>query len=272
VIDTGDRAERGLFDALAAAYRSRASVSLRVLDEAAIANPIAKGKLLADLENNDLVVAVGDGATEFAVRELEDVPVYFVDATIVAGSRLASSSVAGLFSYSIDGLLDAVKALRLGAVGVAYTPGYEPVAEWIRIGAASRGLEIVEKKISAPKDIAPAVRGLLERTRAIWVVGDPLLMRGAGFEFIRERTLSLNVPVIGGGEVDVRRGSLLGYRAVLADQAAAAEKAIDRLLRRGLAEPRLNPAPPGGTLLLNATLAGKWKIEPTGDLRWNKLR
>jgi ABC-type uncharacterized transport system substrate-binding protein len=116
------------------------------------------------------------------------------------------------------------------------------------------------------------VRALLQRTRAIWVVGDPLLVRGAGFEFIRERTLSMNVPVIGAGEWDVKHGALLGYRAAAAEQAAAAERSIDRLLRRGLEEPRLNPAPAGGVVLLNAALAERWKIEATGDLHWSKLR
>ena len=272
VIDAADPAERGLFDKLAAVYRGRASVSLYELDDAHISDPIKKGRVLSALETSDLIVAVGDGATEFAAREVEDVPVYFVDATVVAGRRLASPSVTGLFSYSVESLLDAIKALHLGAVGVAFTPGYEPVADWIRTGAAARGLDIVVKRVATPKDLAPAVRGLLERTHSIWVVGDPLLVRGAGFEFIRERTLSLNVPVVGPGEWDVERGALLGYQANPADQAAAAERSIDQLLRHGEAGPRLSPAPRGGDLLLNATLAEKWDLAPTRGLRWRLLR
>ena len=271
VIHADDPRERGLYDKLAQAYRGRASVSLYELDAALVSNPIAKGKLVAQLVTSDLVVAVGDGATEFATRELEDVPVYFADATVVAGRALASPSVSGLFSYSVDGLLDAVKALRLGIVGVVFTPGYEPVAEWIRAGAAARGLEVVEKKVSASKDLSPVLRGLLERSRAIWVVGDPLLVRGAGFEFIEERTLSLGVPVVGPGEWDVAHGALLGYRADPGEQTAAAERSIDLLLGRRAA-PRLAPAPRGGTILLNATLAGKWRFAPTRGLRWSELR
>src|SRR5437763_159078 len=99
VIDVDESSERALFERLAKNYGGRASVSVYELDRADMANPIAKGKLLAELEARDLVVAVGDGATEFTARELEDVPVYFVDATEVDGRRLQSPSVSGLFSY-----------------------------------------------------------------------------------------------------------------------------------------------------------------------------
>ncbi|HEX4048380.1 MAG TPA: hypothetical protein VH309_11125, partial [Elusimicrobiota bacterium] len=160
VIDESDVAERALFDRLFAAYRARDSVLRFELARDRIENPITKGKLLSDMETCDLVVAVGDGATDFAAAELEDVPVYFVDATVVKGRLLLSPSVAGLFSYSVEDELDAIRALRLGPVGVAFTPGYEPVAEWVRRDAAARGLAVRERMIARKKDLGPAVRAL----------------------------------------------------------------------------------------------------------------
>ena len=273
VIDKADSAERGLFETLAKAYRGRAKLSLYEFDDVLIADPIAKGRLLADLETRDLVVAVGDGATELAAGELESVPVYFVDAAIVKGRRLASPSVSGVFSYNVEDLLDALKALRLDVVGLVFTPGYEPVAELIRGGAASRGFEVFERRISSPKEVAPTIRSLLDRARAIWLVGDPLLMSGAGFEFIQERSLSLHVPLVVPGKRGVERGALLGYQSDLEGEAIAAERAIDLLLRRRRGETaRLSQAPGGGLVLLNETLARKWGFGPAGRLRWRMLR
>jgi ABC-type uncharacterized transport system substrate-binding protein len=270
VVDSADPAERRLFETLAEAYRKRAALSRYELDDASVSNPIAKGKLLAALEDNDLVVAVGDGATEFAAREIDDVPVYFVDATVVDGRLLLSPTVSGLFSYSVDGLLDALKGLRLDVVGVAYTPGYETVADWIRSGATERGLEVVAKRIAAARELVPAVGSLLDKSRAIWILGDPLLARGAGFEFLQERALSLEMPLVGNGRWAVEQGALLGYESDPAAQAAAAERSIDLILGRKVPE-RLLPAS-RGTILYNAALAGKWRLSPPAGARWRAGR
>lgn len=271
MLDAADPGERGLFERLARNYASRASVSMYELDASRMTDPIAKGKVLAELEARDLVVAVGDGATEFTARELEDVPVYFVDATMVDGRRLQSASVTGLFSYSVDALLDAAKALRLSNIGLVFTPGYEPVASWIRGGAVLRGMNVVEKRIDAPRELPPAVRGLLDKARAVWVVGDPLLARGAGYDLIREQTLSAGVPMIMNGEWGVRRGALLGHRSDPDDQAAAAGHRIDEALRGAEPPQRLHPAPRGGETLYNSVLFRKWRLEPPAGARWTPL-
>ncbi|HEX4046198.1 MAG TPA: hypothetical protein VH309_00095, partial [Elusimicrobiota bacterium] len=95
---------------------------------------------------------------------------------------------------------------------------------------------------------------------------------GAGFEFIRERSLSLSLPIAAPGPWGVEHGALLGFRSDPAGQAAAAERSINRLLGRGEEGPRLSDAP-RGEILFNATLARKWKLSPPrDDPRWKALR
>jgi len=273
VVDGEDRGERDLYLGLVQVYKPRGRLLAYELEDAQRNDPIAKGRLLSTLETCDLVVAVGNGATDFAVSELEDVPVYFVDATVVPGRSLESASVSGLFGYSVDDLLDAVKALRLGVVGLAYTPGYEPLAGLVREGAAARGLSVVARRIGSAKELAPAVRSLLDRARVLWLVGDPLLVRGAGFEFIQENTLSEAIPLVGPGQWDVSHGALLGSDPAPAQQEADAVRTIDSLLEhRSGAGPRVRPAARGGVILLNAALAARWKLRTPEGPRWRRVR
>lgn len=273
VMDGPEAAERPDLEKIARTLRGRPGASYYELAPDALADPIVRGRLLADLEARDLVVAVGDAAAEFAARELSDVPVYFVDVRLIRGERLASAGVSGTFSYNVESLLDAVSRLKLGRLGLAYTPGYEPVAGWIRAGAAARGLAFTESVIEDPREVAPAVRGLLESARTIWVLGDPLLARGAGFEFLRERALSRRVAIIMPGPWGVAHGALLAFEGDADPIARQAAAAVDAALSgRTDARERLRPAPPRGALLINGALAEKWGIVLPGGLPWRVLR
>lgn len=273
VVADSERAGRAIFEKVSRALGPEAEVSRYRLHEDQLSDPIKKGRLLAELANRDLVVAVGDEATDFAARELaEDVPLYFVGAAVVEGRRLQSRAVTGVLSYNVDVLLDAVKSLGLGPVGLAYTPGYEPVVEWIRRGAAERRILLTEKRVDGLKDLAPAIRGLASRSRALWVLGDPMLVRGAGFEFVAERALSTDEAIIGVDEWGVRRGVFLAYEPSTDALSAAARAGIARALKGGAAALRLEQAPAGGTVLLNGPLAQKWKLGAGEGGRWRMIR
>lgn len=273
LVERGDALEPAAVRELSAAARGVAELRVFALAPEESLDPIEKGKLLAALQARDLVVAVGDGAAEFVSEELEDIPVHFVGAGLAPGSQLASPGVSGLLSYSVEELLDAVKRVRPGTLGVASTPGYEPVVAWIRAGAAERGMDVVERRVAAPRELVPAIRGLIGKARSIWVVGDPLLARGAGFEFIRERTLSEGVPVIAAGPREVRRGALLGYQPDPEGLAAHAGRTLRRLLQEGLPPAdRVQPAPRGGKVVYNEALAGKWGITVPSGTGWRPLR
>ncbi|MBI3565700.1 MAG: hypothetical protein HY079_10930 [Elusimicrobia bacterium] len=273
VLDDAEAEVRPELATIARSFRARPDASFVRLAPRLLADPIVRGRVLADLETRDLVVAVGDDAAEFAAREVAEVPVYFVDVSVIRGDRLASPGVSGMFSYNVDALLDGVKRLKLDRVGLAYTPGYEPVADWVRRGAAARGLALTETRIADVAQVAPAVRGLLRGARAIWLVGDPLLARGAGFEFLRERALSTGVAIIAPEPASVRRGALLAFEGPADPLTREAGATVDALLR-GEADPRgrLRPAPAGGALLLNGALADKWKLlVPRGE-PWRSIR
>lgn len=267
-----DLASRPVFEKLSKDFEARAALSRYRLGGENLSNPIKKGRLLADLENRDLVIAVGNGASDFVSQELEDVPVLLVDASIVPGRLLEPAEVSAVFSWSVDGLMDAVRALKLSPVGLAYTPGYESVAALVRSAASERGLALIEKKIGGPSELAPAGRELTARARSLWIVGDPLLARGAGFEFLVERCLSLERPIVGADEWDVRHGALLAYSPDPAAVAAEAESAAAGVISGKQGSRRLRPAPAGGSVLLNGALARRWGLGLSGGARWRTIR
>lgn len=258
---------------IAGALHLRRGAALVGLSQDKTDDPILKGRLLADLERRDLIVAVGDDAAAFAAREMSETPVYFVDVAVLRGDLLSSPSVGGVFAYNVDALLDAVHRLGLGRLGLAYTPGYEPVAEWVRRGAAERGLPLAEARIAGVEEVAPAVRRLLRGARAVWVVGDPVLARGAGFEFLRRNALSRGVAIVAPDAADVRRGALLAFEAPAESLTREALAAIDAAASApsGKRE-RLSPAPRQGVVLIDAALAERWRLTVPGGPSWRAVR
>lgn len=274
VVEAQDGMKEAVLARLRESFQASPLFAVREFTISEMSDPIRKGRLLAALQNNDLLVAVGDPATELVLGELEDVPVYFVGGSLVEGDKLASSMVAGMLSYNVDGLLDAARSLWSGKLGLAYTPGYGTIAASIRSGAKTRGFSVVEKKISARQEIPPAMRELMDQAQVVWIVGDPLLARGAGFQFLAERSLSRQMPIVASGAWEVRRGAFLSMEPPLDAMASEAVEAIRSFSegRNQSEAARIRMAPAGGKILYNGPLAEKWKIRLPAATQWRMLR
>lgn len=278
VLEAGDERQRPVLERIrktVAGMRGPPALSVHEFRREELADPIVKGRLLAALAGGDFLVALGDGAAELVTGELEDVPLYFAGVSLLGGERLAPT-VSGTFSYNVDRLLDAAQSLWSGRIGLAYTPGYEPFADWVRRGAAARGLQVRERVIATPKDLAPAVRDLLEHSALLWLAGDPLLARGAGFQFVAEQALSREVPVIAAGGWEVRHGALLAFASDPEALAAEAAAEVEARLRSGRVPApkaaRLRQGPARGVLLFSEPMASKWKVKPPPELPWRMVR
>jgi len=250
-----------------------AAVSDYSLPERLAVDPIEKGRFLAELERCRLLVVVGDRPIEFVSREIDDVPVFFLDAGVISGRMLRSGQAAGIFAFNVDAVLDAVAKLWPGQLGLAYTPGYEPFADWVRRGAQARGLTVAERRLTEASEIPRALEALARGSRSIWLAGDPLLVRGAGFEFASELSLSRRIPLLASSAAEVEQGAALAFSADPGGFADPAAQRIGALLRGDLAaDSRLAPAPAGGRLLVNAALARRWGFKAPSDGSSRSLR
>src|SRR6185295_3542576 len=101
----------------------------RAFDLDKVADPISKGRLLAELQASEYVVVVGVEAGGWIARELEGVPVYFAGCLPEArGIDLKAEGWSGTMPYSAEQMLDLAGATGWKTIGLAFTPGYEPLA------------------------------------------------------------------------------------------------------------------------------------------------
>ncbi len=240
-------------------------------DAALIANPISKGRILATLQTAGLVITIGDQASAFAARELDDTRIYFIGATLAKGADLKSSEVSGIFAYSPEDVLDALPASLKSGVGLLFTPGYEPVAKRIEDAAKGKGVAVQQKVVTNLKGLSSATEQLLGSAKTIWVLGDPLLVSEAGFSYLVEETLGRNIALIGPGAAQVREGALLCSGIGTPD--AVAQTAADALRpmieSKDYKQPEARTAPPGGDVFYQPALGRKFGLTP--QPQWKKI-
>lgn len=268
VIEQQDARARKL--AALIAQRLEGQVSLRQVEysEPEMGDPIYKGRLVARLESAAIVIGVGDDASRFVTREVENGRLYFVSA-LARGTALSEPRVSGVFTYSIDDLLGALPSGWKSDLGLLYTPGYEPIVAQIRARSRQLGARLQERRVSRAGEIPQAARALMASSRAVWVLGDPVLSRGAGFEYLVEQSLAQAVPLIGAGEAQVAQGAALCSRASDAALAAKASRGIAALLS-GQSRQRFDDSDAGGAIVYNRSLSARFKLSPRGAA-WSPL-
>ena len=269
VVERQDARARKLAGLIAQRLQGRASIRQVEYAETDVGDPIYKGRLVARLESSALVIGVGDDASRFVMREVEDGRLYFVSA-VARGAALGEPRVSGVFTYSIDDLLGALPAGWKSELGLLYTPGYEPIVAQIRARSRQLGARLQERRIARAGELPEAARALMASSRAVWVLGDPVLSRGAGFEYLVEQSLSQAVPLIGAGEAQVADGAVLCSRASDAALAAKASRGIAALLAGEKGEARFDDADAGGAIVYNKSLSERFRLSPRSSA-WRPL-
>lgn len=263
VVEAEDEAGRALGDILEKDLAGKTEVRALVYSADSIANPIFKGRLLAALSRAKLVVPVGDSSTGLALEELEGSDVYFVGASAVPGKQLANPRVSGVLSYSPDDVFASIPRQWSRDFGLLYTPGYEPVLDQVRAAAQRNGVSIRERRVTQRSRIPETVDRLLPTVAVLWVLGDPAIAREAGFDHVAEQALSYDKPLIGSSGWEVLRGAAFCSQARPESLAARASTSILELLGGG-SKPRVETAPPGGTIVYHPGLAKRYGLSPKG--------
>lgn len=227
-------------------------------------DPLQKGRFLSALQASERVVVVGLEASEWVARELEDVPVHFAGGLArVPGAALAGQPWSGTLGCSAAQFAGYARDAGWRRVTLLHTPGYERALGPLRDAARAAGLEVSDAAVRGRADLPRSAPRAMSAADALWLVGDPLLTQGAGFDYLVELSLSRKVPLIAPEPALVGGGALL-----------ACEPDPGRALRRGAAA-ALGPAPaPGsfsdgdaGRLLINKVLARKWGVPARGAAR-----
>jgi putative tryptophan/tyrosine transport system substrate-binding protein len=139
-------------------------------------------------------------------------------------------------------------------VGLVYSPtNSRAVADAYSRAASGVGLQPIRHEVAGLKDFAGAVRSLVGRVDALWLVPDPSLINAETFKFLVQTSFESKLPLVAYSQAMVKAGALLAVEAEYADMGKRAG-ATGRKLLGG--DANATPEPPDGALYVNRRSAG----------------
>jgi len=159
-----------------------------------------------------LIVAIGPLAAQVARENLRDVPMIFVMVSNPPKHGLQGSNLAGVsLDIPVQMQLARYKALvpTLKTLGVIYDPTKTGamVAE-ARSTAATLGFQLLGAPVSTPKEVPAALRSLLGKIDALWMVPDDTVVTPESFKFLLLTAFENNLPFVTVSDIFVEAGAL----------------------------------------------------------------
>jgi len=139
-------------------------------------------------------------------------------------------------------------------VGLVYSPTHSrAVADAYARAAGAAGLVPVRHEVAGLRGFAGAVRSLVGRVDALWLVPDPTLINAETFKFLVQTSFESKLPLIAYSQAMVKAGALLAVEAGYEEMGKRAGSVGRRLLS---GEASATPEPPEGALYVNRRSAG----------------
>ncbi|MEE9149541.1 MAG: ABC transporter substrate binding protein [Candidatus Tectomicrobia bacterium] len=162
--------------------------------------------------NYTLVLAIGPLATQVARAEVRDIPVVFVMAPKPRQESPHGVHMTGISLYvSIETQLTTYTALlpAVRTLGVIYDPD-QTGAMVTEAGEAAKklGLQLMAVPIASHKEVAAALRKMLGKIDALWMLPDTTVVTRQSFKFFALTALKNRLPLLTMSEVFVEAGAL----------------------------------------------------------------
>jgi putative ABC transport system substrate-binding protein len=162
----------------------------------------------------DLVLAVGLKATLVAKFEIREIPVIFCMVLNPKRFDLDAPNLKGI-ALSIpfkEQLLPMQMVIpTVSRIGVLYDP--EKSGHLVKKAegqAKDLGLELIAQGVASQKELPTALRQMIPRIHALWLLPDTTVLTEDSFDFLIKETLEKHVPVAGFSSGLVRKGALVG--------------------------------------------------------------
>ncbi|CUS35460.1 conserved exported hypothetical protein [Candidatus Nitrospira nitrificans] len=214
----------------------------------------------------DLIIAVGLKAALAAKLEIFDSPIVVCMVMAPESYEFTAPNHYGVYMrVPIEQQLTSLHAVMPQAkrIGLLYDERFTgSMIQDAAHHAEKQGLQLVPALIATPDDLPAALRALITRIDALWLIQDQTVITEQSIQFILETTLDAKVPVFAFSTTLVRQGAL---GALVVDAAEAGRQAGHigkRLLRK---EPMKGPrfVPPEKTeLALNLKVASYLGLTP----------
>jgi putative ABC transport system substrate-binding protein len=208
----------------------------------------------------DLVLAIGPLAAKIASAEIDDMPVVVVMAPRIQQNGWMGKNVAGIALHiSAQTQFKAYKKLLPGlrTIGVIYNPEHTGpfVARAARV-ATQMGLELLATPVTSPKAVPDALRGMLGKIDALWMIPDETVVTLESFKFFTLTTVAQRLPFLVMAEVFAEVGALAGVSSDYTDIGRQACQLAKKIIRGQLRPAEVGvEAPEKANLTLNLKVA-----------------
>ena len=159
-----------------------------------------------------LIVAIGPLAAQVAREHLRDVPMIFVMVSNPPKHGLQGANLAGVsLDIPVQTQLANYKALVpiLQTLGVIYDPTKTgAMVTEARSTVAPFGLQLLAAPVSTPKEVPAALRSLLGKIDALWMVPDDTVVTPESFKFLLLTAFENNLPFVTVSDIFVEAGAL----------------------------------------------------------------
>lgn len=206
---------------------------------------VARGRTIAKkLRASDvsLVLAVGLKAALAAKLEILDIPVLFCMVLDPDRYGLKAPNMTGvLLEVPLERQLSTIRSVlpRVRKIGVLYDP--EKTGRFVeeaRTVAKKIGVELVDRQIRSEKEAPAALREVLPKVEALWLIPDSTVLTEDSFRFLLGTALDHNVPVFGFSAEFVRSGAMVGLSVNYQDAGKQAGSLAAKILAdRGAFKP-----------------------------------
>ncbi len=209
--------------------------------------------------NPDVVLAVGGKAAQLARIEIVDQPVVFCMVLNPEASGLPTANMTGvLMTIPSEQQLGSMRTVMptLQRVGLLYSSEFASFVVQAQRSAHTMGLTLVATPIANQEEVPKALRSLLPRVDALWLLRDPQVVNAESLNFLIRTALDFNIPVFGFSSGLMRHGALatlsLDYRQIGRQAARLTRNILQRdVATNGLPAPQ-HPDLPRLALNLNA--------------------
>ena len=231
------------------------SISLRV--QGALADP---EKLVAAIrkEQPRVIVTVGLSATRLIVSNIEDIPIVFCMANNPRRHKLWRSHTAGvLLEPAATAQLRAFAELlpKAKRIGIIYDE--KASGDFVRAAkqaAKALNLHIDAIRVDSRQQIPGALRSLVDRVDALWLLRDAKVMTRGFFKQTILLQYNRKLPILAYSEQFVRQGALASFAASYSDQGRMVAKLVKAILA-GKNPKTLGLVSPRGHLAVNPNAA-----------------
>jgi putative ABC transport system substrate-binding protein len=159
-----------------------------------------------------LILAVGTLAAQVAKEAFQDIPIVFFMVPNPHKYRLQGKNMAGI---SLDIPAELQFAIYKSLVPQLHTLGaiYDPektslIAQEAQAAAQKLGLELLVAPVMSEKDVPAAIRGLLGKIDALWMLPDDTVITPESFKFLLLTAFENNIPFLAISDIFVEVGAL----------------------------------------------------------------